>query len=295
MEKIKNLIVNELRRAGSKSVAEFLSSDRKKIFFGQGKQAIICYDMCNRLGISVEALLSSNVSERFPTLPKDIPSYCVNDFGKIKKEEYDVLLALNEKYNREVIVLLKENGFRYVYYSDNWIETNRTYRESFFNAYLSEKMGSDYNRTNEIISYNGFKIYNGCNQSETYSSMLYGEFYDIIAPSLWEDTRFELEGAYENEVVKVEKNDVVLDLGANIGMFSCVAAAKGKHVYAFEPVPQIISYLEENACLYDNITIAEYAVSNSNGECEFYISTDDIDSGINTMIQKPYFVGGGNA
>lgn len=38
-----------------------------------------------------------------------------------------------------------------------------------------------------------------------------------------------------NFSVTVEKNDLVLDMGAWIGDFSAYAAHKGAHVYAFEP------------------------------------------------------------
>lgn len=295
MEEIRNKIAEGLEEAGDKKIAEFLRSNRKKIFYGQGGQAFICYDMCHRLGLSVEAFLGKHNSIRYATLPVNIPFYCVKEFDDDKRE-YDVLLALNEKNNKEVIELLQENGFEHIYYSNCWNDTNKVYRENFLNMYLGLKIGKEYKRTNELIIYNDFKIYNYCNQDEAYASMLVGEFFDIIAPSLFGDTEHVSEGEYENEIVKVENNDIVLDLGANIGMFSCVAASKGKHVYAFEPTPQTVSYLRKNSELYDNFTIAEYAVSDREGECEFYINSmgaNNVNTGSNTMFGER--IGGNDA
>ena len=40
-----------------------------------------------------------------------------------------------------------------------------------------------------------------------------------------------------------------LDVGANIGYYSIIAAARGARVYAFEPVPKLFEALQENVAL----------------------------------------------
>lgn len=132
-----------------------------------------------------------------------------------------------------------------------------------------------------------FKICSSIGQPEEYVNMLIGEFFDIIAPSIYNCEDYVLEGAYEKGMVQIEENDIALDLGANIGMFSCVAAAKGKHVYAFEPTPGTRKLLEQNAALYDNFDVMEYAVSNEDGEAFFAVndlSAGEMDTGINTLL-----------
>ncbi len=69
---------------------------------------------------------------------------------------------------------------------------------------------------------------------------------------------FELAGSvwaarenYEREQVEVflrllDSHDVVLDIGANIGFYSCLAASRNKHVISFEPLPKNFSYLCKN-------------------------------------------------
>lgn len=202
---------------------------------------------------------------------------------------YDVLIAVNEKENSKIKNVLKENGFKNIYYSDNWNKTNSDYRKSFLKCFLKEKMGKSYDEKAEIIEWNGFKIWSEVNQPDEYSSMLMGDFFDIIAPSVFGDEEHTREGAYEWGEVTVEKDDIVLDLGANIGMFSCVAAAKGKTVYAFEPTPDTRKLLEMQTRLNDNLICEEFAISNQVGTCLFAINsmtTDDVNTGGNTMMSE---------
>lgn len=62
------------------------------------------------------------------------------------------------------------------------------------------------------------------------------------------------EGYEENEVVVfldcIENHDTVLDIGANIGFYTCLASGKGKHVLAFEPSERNLRFLFRN--LWDN-------------------------------------------
>lgn len=79
-----------------------------------------------------------------------------------------------------------------------------------------------------------------------------------------------LEGPYEYKSVQLEKGDIVIDAGANIGMFSALAHAKGCKSYAFEPIKGVIDkYLSRTAEYNPNITVCEYALSNKRDELFF--------------------------
>ena len=84
------------------------------------------------------------------------------------------------------------------------------------------------------------------------------------------------EGPYEYGKVCLNKNDTVLDLGANFGMFSAYASAKGCNVYAFEPTIETIDkYLRKTASINPSINISNYAVSNVNGTQIFTLDKKD--------------------
>jgi FkbM family methyltransferase len=68
---------------------------------------------------------------------------------------------------------------------------------------------------------------------------------------------------------------VVFDVGANTGLFALLAAvdSRDREVYAFEPVPEIFSYLQRNAQVnhLHNLTPACSAVTSYDGDIELYI------------------------
>jgi FkbM family methyltransferase len=55
---------------------------------------------------------------------------------------------------------------------------------------------------------------------------------------------------YFQSGISVSPGDVILDVGANIGVFSLCAAKQGARVYAFEPIPSTFAVLELNVRLH---------------------------------------------
>jgi len=84
----------------------------------------------------------------------------------------------------------------------------------------------------------------------------------------------------------VKEGEVVVDLGANVGYFTLLAAKlvgpKGK-VFSFEPEPKNYNYLEQNIELnnYNNVQSFQKAVSDKNGKTKLYIC--DYDTGHHTI------------
>src|SRR5258708_33533911 len=60
---------------------------------------------------------------------------------------------------------------------------------------------------------------------------------------------------YFQEGGSISPGDIVLDVGANIGVFALCAAKQGAHVYAYEPIPATFELLQQNIHLhgFDNI------------------------------------------
>ena len=85
------------------------------------------------------------------------------------------------------------------------------------------------------------------------------------------------------ELVKkeVKKSDVVLDIGANIGYYTLIAAklvGENGKVFAFEPDPTNFAILRKNVELngYKNVVLVQKAVSNKTGTLKLYISEDNL-------------------
>jgi FkbM family methyltransferase len=55
---------------------------------------------------------------------------------------------------------------------------------------------------------------------------------------------------YFQEGVSVSFGDIVLDVGANIGVFALCAAKQGAQVYAYEPIPGTFGLLQQNIHLH---------------------------------------------
>lgn len=118
------------------------------------------------------------------------------------------------------------------------------------------------------------------------------EFMDILAPYVFyeaDDYRYnELipafnEGPYEiDSDVCIRKGDVVADCGANLGMFSALASARGASmVYAFEPLKRLAeTSLAGTARRNPNITVVNCAVSNYIGTGELIIEQNIGGSGL---------------
>lgn len=107
-------------------------------------------------------------------------------------------------------------------------------------------------------------------------------FQSYIISSGWEELTTEM----FKKVVK--EGDVVVDLGANLGYYTLLAARlvgqKGK-VYAFEPEPINYSLLLKNIELngYDNVVTMQKAISNVVGTVRLFL--DNKNTGAHTIYQ----------
>ena len=84
---------------------------------------------------------------------------------------------------------------------------------------------------------------------------------------------------YYDEIVRVEENDIVVDIGANIGFFSVYAIQfKPKKIICLEPDINSYITLLENTKNFENINSYNLAISNENGIMDFCYS-ENISAG----------------
>lgn len=106
-------------------------------------------------------------------------------------------------------------------------------------------------------------------------------------------------GAYEKKEVStmqtlLHTDSVVVDIGANVGYYSLMAAEKVTtgHIYSFEPVSKNLEKLERNISL-NKLTVIhpiQTAISNVSGRTVIYISADD-NSGMSGLRAAENFSG----
>lgn len=85
---------------------------------------------------------------------------------------------------------------------------------------------------------------------------------------------------YQNQKVKVEPGDVVVEVGSNVGEFACAISPTASRILAFEPDPNALPSLRRNARLYHNIIVLPYAAGSTDGEITFFIETATSDSSV---------------
>jgi len=71
--------------------------------------------------------------------------------------------------------------------------------------------------------------------------------------------------------IDIKKGDIVLDIGGHYGFFSLYSLEQGAdHVYSFEPTKTTFDVLCKNLRNYDNAKKFNFAISDENGEKEFF-------------------------
>ncbi len=99
---------------------------------------------------------------------------------------------------------------------------------------------------------------------------------------------------YEEQLFSLdmlEKGDLFVDIGANIGGWSILLSGTGAKVKAFEPVPSTYELLQENIKLNEknsNIEIYQLGISSSEGYLNF---TADLDTGNHVLHDNDYYKG----
>jgi len=101
----------------------------------------------------------------------------------------------------------------------------------------------------------------------------YGQFLEIILKDVY-------------KLKKLKKNSVVVDVGANIGLVSILAAKRfnAKKVISFEPCSDNFILLKKNIEVNDckNIIINKFAISDKKGKTKLYLH----GSGTHSLVRK---------
>lgn len=87
-------------------------------------------------------------------------------------------------------------------------------------------------------------------------------------------------GIYLKKILR--DDDIFLDIGANLGMYSIIARELGAQAYSFEPEPIHVEFLKRNPNIYTQFY--NIALSNEKGVAKFYVGPDS-NLGSSSLIQ----------
>ena len=111
--------------------------------------------------------------------------------------------------------------------------------------------------------------------------------FHIPTSNEWSDFRtIEEKPVLEHLLSNLRRDDVFYDIGANLGLYSClVADVVSSPIVAFEPHPDNADRLEKNADLNGaDISIFRCALADSTGEAELNITLDKVGSAGHTLV-----------
>ena len=169
----------------------------------------------------------------------------------------------------------KTNG--YFYYEDLYLEPNITYWSScpFILDYIYKNVKIIFEFDNQIVFEKSCVVYDTINKNCL--SDLYFYDYSVSINTYYEVFVFK---TYSQYGISIEENDIVVDIGSNVGAFIKLALDnKCKEIYCCEPNPVCIDILKKNYSEYKNLFINQYAISDSIGCSQLMIPSFDNAAG----------------
>ena len=240
---------------------------RPVLLYGAGAIAriILPYLLCNE----EIHLLGVAVSQDAQNADLGTRGVCVQLIQKYESyaEEVVVLIATSEQYHEDICRNCSKWGFSHVVPLTPELKDEIIC--SYYQVFFSEK-GISLNKSSFCLG--NMRFLNPFQQSIPNGANLFSQLGDLVLPHEYDEWRMVVEGPYDWKRVSLASDDVVLDCGANMGVFSVYAASRGCTVYAFEPAPALHSVLGQHAELNGGrIFLETYAVSDQAGMTTFHL------------------------
>jgi FkbM family methyltransferase len=246
--------------------------------YGGGFVSRCAYELLQQNGIPAAGLVYS-AGYTAPLAADGLPAYCISELP-FPAEKCGVAIAAQRLWYpdmarnaaRQGIAYFPRSGAAHVSYF------TQTYWERF-QAFLQH--ADAVTLTPSVLSFKGCRLPNLFGGGEAYELDYAKAIQDfVLNPLGYAADRYE--HAYEYGPVAVRPGDVVLDLGANFGVFSALAAFRGGRVFAFEPSFSNRVFLRRTAALYPGrIDIIPRAVSLTGQDVYF---EDFVYSGMSRVI-----------
>lgn len=205
----------------------------------------------------------------------------IRDFA-VYANEAVVLIATSQQYHAAIEQTCNELGFR------NIMPLTAVLKDEIIVSYYQKYFaGRGISLDDPCLELGRMRFLNPLHQKIPNGANLFSQLGDLVLPHEYGDWRMVVEGPYDWDRVMLEPDDVVLDCGANMGVFSIYAASKGCTAYAFEPTPALHPVLEQHAKLNEGRLILEpYAVANQTGQSAFHLDPYSC-GGSSLMVRSP--------
>lgn len=241
---------------------------RDIIVYGAGVIASSVIKRMKYLGYSLKGIaVTDTVSQ-----PKYVNGLVVKkaEEWRKKRDDYFVLVAVNAGKQTEIFDYCQSIGFEDIGFVDHEFDD-----ELSVEAYTRILAEHNIDITNDYLDSGSLRIINPLKSNEINIRNSINAIGNIILPEYLCEYSIGQESPYEHGLVQLRKDDVLFDLGANVGVYSAVGINKGAKVFSFEPDCSLHKYIKENTSINgEESVIVPLAVSDCCGKTDFYINTD---------------------
>lgn len=251
-----------------KPMIQLLENQASNFIFGCGWMGKKFLSAIVALGYSVDGFV---VTKKTTEVMDGIPVYSIEELAECKSKQNNVFIALRDQESQltETLKSIFSTVYPVVYPRDITLIEAKYYLDYFERKHVD--------CSGERILLGNYHFINPFEKPDDYLLSFVYEAGDLVLPVIYNDEDRIDEGTYEYGHTMLEKGDVVLDCGSNIGLFANIAIQKGCEVFAFEPMPDAISYLQElNQMLDLKMHICPYALSDTCGTAQFHVQNFDL-------------------
>ncbi len=243
------------------------TKEKKNYIFGTGWMGTKFWDVCTKMNFQFDGFI---VTRKTSSTYHGIPVYSLDECTYIMKHA-TVFVTLRDQ---EPALLQKLAELFSVVVPITYPRDLTLVEAKFFIDYL-KKLGVSC--CQDWIMMNGYRFPNPFLKPDDYLLSWAYEAGDLLLPALYDDEVRVDEGPYELGMVALSDGDVVIDAGANIGLFTCYALQKNCRVYAFEPLKLAIEYLQEIQSEFkQRLTICPSALAEKNSTAVFHVQNYDL-------------------
>lgn len=200
---------------------------------------------------------------------RNTPLYEVQELPTIMDKDNSVICVTSQQGEKDILALLEKYNLSDIsFYTNSTDDMIRMYA-FFYRKYFNDK-GID--TEGDILKIGQYRFVSPFHSNVDYAFPFFEECGDLIIPTLFNDKSCIWEGAYEYGPVTFVDNEnvkIAIDCGANLGLFSSIAAHTADKVYAFEPIDTTAEYMLANTEMNGNVERVSAALGNHSGKVSF--------------------------